>query len=90
MLNIVLATIPKIEAKLMETEVIEQTSSLLPVFSCTTGHMRENSSTIYEVYWYLNDELVTTKENVTFDNLDSSVLLPVDWIDTHKMNMKVI
>lgn len=67
----------------------DTTPSLLSVFRCYFEDI-SNGTYIYDVFWYINGNNVTSKLNVPFENIDSTLLRDTDWIGLYTMNMEVI
>ncbi|CAG2244723.1 unnamed protein product [Mytilus edulis] len=48
-----------------------------------------NGSHVYDVFWKINGKNVTSKLNVPFENIDSTLLRDTDWVGLYTMNMEV-
>jgi hypothetical protein len=67
---------------------LESTPSLLPVFKCNFDDVSDGTY-VYDVYWYINGNNVTSYKNVPFSNIGTTVLRGSDWKHSYNMNMEV-
>ena len=67
---------------------LESTPSLLPVFKCNFDNVSDGNY-VYDVYWYINGNNVTSYKNVPFSNIGTTVLKGSDWKHSYNMNMEV-
>ncbi|CAG2209489.1 LRP4 [Mytilus edulis] len=66
----------------------DTTPSLLSVFRCYFDDI-SNGTYVYDVFWTINGNNVTSKLNVPFKNIDSTLLRDTDWVGLYTMNMEV-
>lgn len=62
--------------------------SLLSVFACDFEALSDISY-VYDIYWFINGELLKNQTNVLFDSSNTTYLIPDDWVKKYKMNMEV-
>ena len=62
--------------------------SLVPVFQCQMDK-KFDPTYVYDVYWYINGNYITSFKNIKYENLETTDLKPIHWMDTYKMNMEV-
>ncbi|CAC5384240.1 unnamed protein product [Mytilus coruscus] len=60
--------------------------SLQTAFSCQFDRVEEE---YYDVHWYINEQTVTTYNNVLFDDIEDTNLTEIDWVGKYKLNMVV-
>jgi hypothetical protein len=63
--------------------------SLLPVFKCNFDDVSDGNY-VYDVYWYINGNSVTSYKNVPYSKISTTVLRGSDWRHSYNMNMEVI
>ena len=68
---------------------VESTPSLLPVFKCNFDDIG-NVTFVYDVYWYINGNSVTSYRNISYSNISTTVFKGSDWTHSYNMNMEVI
>ena len=67
---------------------VESTPSLLPVFKCNFDDVSDGNY-VYDVYWYINGNNVTSYKHIPFSNIGTTVLRGSDWKHSYNMNMEV-
>jgi hypothetical protein len=85
---------PTVESVLIEGPTyqipnVESTPSLLPVFKCNFDDVSDGNY-VYDVYWYINGNSVTSYKNVPYSKISTTVLRGSDWRHSYNMNMEVI
>ena len=67
---------------------VDSTPSLLPVFKCNFDDI-PHVTYVYDVYWYINGNNVTSYRNISYSNISTTVLRGSDWTHSYNMNMEV-
>ena len=67
---------------------VESTPSLLPVCKCNVNGVSDETY-VYEVYWEINGNSVTSYKNIPFSNIGTIVLRGSDLKHSYNVNMEV-
>lgn len=63
-------------------------ASLEPVFRCKF-ELIIDTTYAYDVYWFINNQLVIVHKRIPESNLNDTLLRPKDWVNDYTMNMMV-
>lgn len=81
---------PVVQAELAEGNTSNPVlgASLEPVFRCEFEFVIDTTYA-YDVYWFINNQLVIVHKRIPESNINDTLLRPEDWVNDYTMNMLV-
>ncbi|XP_071168959.1 von Willebrand factor D and EGF domain-containing protein-like isoform X3 [Mytilus edulis] len=80
---------PKVVTDLADGIQIRKFTTLEPVFKCVFDEMIDSLKLVFDIHWYINNDLVVVNMNIAQGKLFDTHMRPHHWTTTYSMNMQV-